>query len=1372
MSSKPKLGYTPKGGPGKKVNAALSAIPREQIEEIKKASEAPTSQIAASPQPFKGSIQPAPARRPLPTKGPIMATAPPKKAKKAPVSTIPDLVTREGRIPEDEMELFQEQFDGTEYQSAYDYIATQKQFEESASHYKLDTQVYVPQTRKAFYKFIKDTYEDDFTKELSAADMEIDRDACRKLEQKGSDEVERFLYQQFVREYIRNASPYRGLLVYHGLGSGKTCSAIAAAEAIYGVSDKKIIVMTPLSLRENFIKEISFCGFKHLSLNNAWLSLALPELTPPMGMISPSDEITIMYAKSVLSLDDKYIATVRSKPAGQRNIWIPIFDPDVEPDYQYKTSDEQTQIRNQLHNTIENRIQFINYNGISATKIEELICTGAFNNAVVVVDEVHNMVRLMQGIVDKYLKKESVLPYKSSVADIVKDNTIPICITGKKKKVYKRGYLFYRLFTEARNTKVIGLSGTPIINFPEEVGILTNILSGYIDCIESTIRVPSKENKDKFMEIVDKHPRTDIVRMKDKGQFLVSVLPPGYKKVFDEAGTFLGVKHEHEAQTGIDKIFEELKVSLDSARIEIGAHIFKTYARLPPDYETFSERFIKQEGTGSASRDDTVKEFMLKKRLTGVVSYYRGSKEEFMPRVIKDEKVMCPFSEYAYNIYIETRTGEIEGEQRQQKKKKKAGQAENVFDTIGDILKGGNTSNYKFRSRACCNFVFPDDIPRPFPSDKILNKSGDTGNIDNIIQGEGETVVSDEDKELMDRISLEDDAVPEPEEEGVILGGADEKSVMNQLREMAAAAGLQIPTGETNNEGEEEGENEEVNEEEGVNEEEADEGNSNNDFFTKMSKMAKQAGIALPGQENEEEEEEENEEEEEVIVPPPKKKVVIIENNTNGDADEEESVVEPSADVPVAAPTPPSVKRTPLPTRVLIQESTQVDETADYTKRVEATMQRLSDEKESYLVNVPGDDTETPPENRLSTYSTKMANLITYLEKTPSLPRNRQGPHLIYSAFKTVEGLGVLGLAMEANGFEEIRIENRKFTPESIQSLKKGPDGTRRFIKFTGEGKSEERGIIIDLFNGRFDRLPSALLEHLQLFIDKGEGNKYGELCSTVMITGAGAEGISLKNVRSVHILEPFWNSVRLDQVKGRAIRICSHSDLPYEDREVEIFTYIASFTEQQKTDMQTKAYQIFLNDKSKTTDEQLDEISVEKDRINNYLLTVMKEVAIDCRMNVNENKAVIDGVPSFIKCFSVDDSRINPYMFDPDLAEDYSKTATEFSGQAATPSETTIESPVQTVRREMTASIRAPAPPPPSSSVIQAKSIKLMDATGEETTLIVDKKAKEGPLEYEMFTVKDQYRISPIGSIQLNPLTGEFDPYSIKFYSMPGAAK
>ena len=52
------------------------------------------------------------------------------------------------------------------------------------------------------------------------------------------------------------------------------------------------------------------------------------------------------------------------------------------------------------------------------------------------------------------------------------------------------------------------------------------------------------------------------------------------------------------------------------------------------------------------------------------------------------------------------------------------------------------------------------------------------------------------------------------------------------------------------------------------------------------------------------------------------------------------------------------------------------------------------------------------------------------------------------------------------------------------------------------------------------------------------------------------SEGISLMNVRQVHILEPYWNHIRIKQVIGRAIRICSHRYLPMNERKVDVFRY------------------------------------------------------------------------------------------------------------------------------------------------------------------------------------------------------------------------
>ena len=66
-------------------------------------------------------------------------------------------------------------------------------------------------------------------------------------------------YQQFLKAFMNPISPYRGLLLYHGLGSGKTCTAIGIGEQFKAV--KNIVVMLPASLRGNFIhKGLEFCG--------------------------------------------------------------------------------------------------------------------------------------------------------------------------------------------------------------------------------------------------------------------------------------------------------------------------------------------------------------------------------------------------------------------------------------------------------------------------------------------------------------------------------------------------------------------------------------------------------------------------------------------------------------------------------------------------------------------------------------------------------------------------------------------------------------------------------------------------------------------------------------------------------------------------------------------------------------------------------------------------------------------------------------------------------------------------------------------------------------------------------------------------------
>ena len=75
-------------------------------------------------------------------------------------------------------------------------------------------------------------------------------------------------HQKIVRDYLNLYTPYRGLLLYHGLGSGKTCTSIAIAEGMK--SNKQIFVLTPAALKMNFFSEMKKCGDELYKMNKFW----------------------------------------------------------------------------------------------------------------------------------------------------------------------------------------------------------------------------------------------------------------------------------------------------------------------------------------------------------------------------------------------------------------------------------------------------------------------------------------------------------------------------------------------------------------------------------------------------------------------------------------------------------------------------------------------------------------------------------------------------------------------------------------------------------------------------------------------------------------------------------------------------------------------------------------------------------------------------------------------------------------------------------------------------------------------------------------------------------------------------------------------
>jgi hypothetical protein len=155
------------------------------------------------------------------------------------------------------------------------------------------------------------------------------------------------------------------------------------------------------------------------------------------------------------------------------------------------------------------------------------------------------------------------------------------------------------------------------------------------------------------------------------------------------------------------------------------------------------------------------------------------------------------------------------------------------------------------------------------------------------------------------------------------------------------------------------------------------------------------------------------------------------------------------------------------------------------------------------------------------------------------------------------------------------------------------------------------------------------------------------------MITSSGSEGINLRNTRYVHITEPYWHPVRMEQVIGRARRICSHKDLPIELQSVEVFVYLMTFSKEQidgddSTELKRKDLSKRTPHIPLTSDEALYEISTIKEAINDQLTIAIKEAAIDCAVYSRGSKEGLN-------CVSFGEPNNTSYSYNPNMELDQS---------------------------------------------------------------------------------------------------------------------
>jgi len=896
---------------------------------------------------------------------------------------------------------------------------------------------YYMNNREMFINFINSTFRK-YGKLLKEQDKEGGI-TCDSLNNSKSKSFSLMIHQQIVRDYINIYTPYRGLLLYHGLGAGKTCASIAIAEGLKNTN--QVIIMTPASLRMNYISELKNCGDPIYKLNQFWEKIATagnPHLEKALS--------------EILNLPVSFI---------RKQGWAWMVDVKKSSNFDKLNPEDQKSVDAQINEMLLKKYKFINYNGMREEHLDKMITeseelhntSNPFDDKVIIIDEAHNFV---SRIVNK--------------------------LKGKKASLSTK---LYELILSANNCRIVFLTGTPIINYPNEIGVLFNMLRGYIKTFYLKLDTSNTRNtvNQKFMlEIFKKEKLLDYIEYnpaKKPPVLIVTRNPFGFTnrvKKDKENKIYAGVSSSkfglRDDKTFISFITKTLKnhnINVIPNQTQVENH-----KALPDLLETFKDLFIDSV-TGEIKQKN-----LFKRRIVGLTSYFRSASEALLPRYEDSPKYYhiekIPMSTYQVGVYEKARAAERKEEDRNAKKKAK--QQQGIY--------AETTSTYRIFSRAYCNFVFPNEIvkddenqphllQRPMPkTEQTLEET-----ISTKITETKPKSTDDLDEDIMDAINVED-------------------------------------------------------------------------------KLDNQDGLY-----------------------------------TTDDVEQLEKQVVQQTD-------------------------------SSYKDRIEKALKLLVKYSDKYF---------SP--TGLALYSPKFKKLVENLKNPPTSTTSSEGLHLIYSQFRTIEGIGVLTLILNQNGFTRFKISKRSGT--WALDIADADRGKPTYALYTGTETAEEKEIIRNVFNSSWDSIPSTLATQLR---EINQNNNLGEIIKILMITSSGSEGITLKNTRFVHLVEPYWHPVRTDQVIGRARRICSHKDLPESLRSVEVFVYLMTFTDKQingdkdakkKEDRQPILSLALRNskaDKSKidrltplTSDEALFEISNIKKTTSNSILRAIKSSSIDCALHFNSNK-------------------------------------------------------------------------------------------------------------------------------------------------------
>ena len=247
-------------------------------------------------------------------------------------------------------------------------------------------------------------------------------------------------------------------------------------------------------------------------------------------------------------------------------------------------------------------------------------------------------------------------------------------------------------------------------------------------------------------------------------------------------------------------------------------------------------------------------------------------------------------------------------------------------------------------------------------------------------------------------------------------------------------------------------------------------------------------------------------------------------------------------------------------------------------------------------------------------YSAKISNIVENV-------KNSTGIVLIYSQY--IEG-GLIPIALALESLGVTRYSGG--TSKGKNLFAKPP--TDQIDAITGLTQKETskgfRASKYVMITGDKSISPNNLEEVNAL---TSADNINGEMVKVVLISQAGSEGLDFVGVRQVHVLEPWYNMNRIEQIIGRAVRWCSHKKLPFSERNVQIFLYGSQLDGE--NDQEAADLYVYRLAESKAV------------RIG-HVSRLLKQISVDCLLNTEQTGFTVANINQTVKQVLSDGKEIN----------------------------------------------------------------------------------------------------------------------------------